>query len=81
MGRKSHQSGYDQTKWLQISFNRKHSCDADKNIEDLKIDSVRGEDIYFNHAKKYNYMKQIIDKYFDDAKNEKNYHNPEELRH
>jgi chromatin segregation and condensation protein Rec8/ScpA/Scc1 (kleisin family) len=35
------------------------------------IDQYREHEIYFNRTKKYNYMKEIIDKYFEDNKKDK----------
>jgi hypothetical protein len=40
------------------------------------IDISRAHEIYFNKAKKYNYMRQIIDKYFEETKRDKLYKKP-----
>lgn len=52
------------------------------NISTNTIDVNRAHEIYFNKAKKYNYMRSIIDKYFEETKREKFYKkspNPESL--
>lgn len=59
-----------------MSFNRKQSLDNKSKNYYPKVESDKVEEIYFSKTKKYNYMKQIIDKYFDDVKQDKSKQNP-----
>ena len=78
LGRKSqHNGGHNEPKWLHMSLNRENSFDADKTIHNSKAENVKGQEIYFSRTKKYNYMKQVIDKYFEEAKIDKKCLNPE----